>query len=334
MKILKVLLIIIVLAVVGVLIAGLIMPKDYEVNRTVAIEADARIVSDHIKSLENMQAWSPWADYDTNMVVSYEGPNGAVGSKSSWSGNEDVGSGSQEVTLITPERIELKLVFVTPFPDSCDVYFDILEKDDVTSVTWGIKGHMAFPMNAMALFMSMDDMMGKDFEKGLSQLKEKAESIQTLSNGHYIETIGMPTTTFLTERKRMNMADMGAFFEASYPKLFKKAEKEEMDMEPFTYGLYYEWDMENNMTDLAAAIAVTEGPDATNENLVTLGGKALKIEYWGGYSGSYSAHMGLDQYMKAMNLTLNEVVVEKYYTNPMTEPDSNKWKTDIIYLVK
>lgn len=334
MKILKVLLILIVLAVVGFFVAAAILPTEYEVTRSVVINADSRIVTDHVKSLKNMQAWSPWADYDPNMTVTYDGVDGTVGSSSAWKGNEDVGAGMQEVTSISPERIELALTFTEPYADSCEVYFDFAEAEDGVQVTWGIKGAMPFPMNAMGLFMNMDDMMGPDFEKGLGRLKEKAEAIAEASNGFYIATVDVPETTLLTERKRISMTDMESFFAAAYPKLYAMAEKQEMDVEQVTYGLYYEWDEENGETDLAAGIAVTEGPDAADTPLTTIGGKALKIEYWGGYAGSYDAHMAMDSYIKAMDLTFNELVVEMYHTNPMMEPDSNKWHTDILYMIK
>lgn len=333
MKILKVLLILIVLAVVGFFIAAAVLPTEYEVTRSVVINADARIVADHVKSLKNMQAWSPWADYDTNMVVTYDGIDGAVGSSSSWKGNEDVGAGKQVVTSITPERIELDLTFIEPYADSCDVYFNFNDAEGGVEVTWGIKGVMPFPMNAMGLFMNMDDMMGPDFEKGLNDLKEKAEAIAAASNGFYIETVEVPETTLLTERKRISMSDMDSFFATTYPKLYASAAKQEMDVEQSTYGLFYEWDEENGETDLAAGIAVIEGPDAPETPLITIGGKALKIEYWGGYAGSYDAHMAMYNYMEAME-TESDLVVEMYHTNPMTEPDSNKWHTDILYMIK
>lgn len=334
MKILKVLLILIVLAVVGFFVAAAILPTKYEVTRSVVIDADARIIADHVKSLENMQAWSPWADYDTNMTVTYDGVEGTVGSSSSWSGNEDVGAGKQVITSITPERIELDLTFTAPYVDSCDVYFDFTDVEDGVHVTWGIKGEMPFPMNAMGLFMNMDDMMGPDFEKGLGRLKEIAESVATASNGFYIETVEVPETTLLTARKRIKMSEMETFFATNYPKLYASAEKQEMDVAQATYGLYYEWDEENGETDVAAAIAVTEGPDASETPLTTIGGKALRIDYWGGYANSYNAHMAMDSYMKAMDLTLDELVVEMYHTNPMMEPDSNKWHTEILYMIK
>ncbi len=41
----------------------------------------------------------------------------------------------------------------------------------------------------------------------------------------------------------------------------------------------------------------------------------------------------MDAHLKANNLSLNQVVIEEYITDPGAEPDSTKWHTNVIYLV-
>ena len=45
-----------------------------------------------------------------------------------------------------------------------------------SKVTWGFSGKNKFPMRIMMLFMSMDKMVGKDFEQGLQNLKNNLNS--------------------------------------------------------------------------------------------------------------------------------------------------------------
>jgi hypothetical protein len=47
--------------------------------------------------------------------------------------------------------------------------------DSTTSVTWGFFGKMKYPMNASLLFLDMDQMLGKDLEGGLNNLKQILE---------------------------------------------------------------------------------------------------------------------------------------------------------------
>ena len=44
-----------------------------------------------------------------------------------------------------------------------------------TQVTWAMIGTSPFMMKVMGIFMSMDSMIGKDFEKGLANMKAVAE---------------------------------------------------------------------------------------------------------------------------------------------------------------
>jgi hypothetical protein len=48
-------------------------------------------------------------------------------------------------------------------------------KGDSTEVTWAMRGPSAFMMKVMHVFISMDKMLGKDFEEGLAKLKAVAE---------------------------------------------------------------------------------------------------------------------------------------------------------------
>ncbi len=40
-----------------------------------------------------------------------------------------------------------------------------------TKVKWGFNGHMDYPMNLMIPLMDMEEMIGNDLEKGLTNLK-------------------------------------------------------------------------------------------------------------------------------------------------------------------
>ena len=164
--------------VVLVLLLALIAPKTYDVFRSVEIKRPKAEVFDHLKYLKKQDEWSPWAKKDPNMKKSYTGTDGEVGCVSHWTGNKDVGEGEQEITKIIPgERIEGELRFFKPWKSTSDCYFNVDDgSDGTTRVTWGFSGKNKFPMSIMMLFMSMDKMVGKDFEEGLATLKAQMES--------------------------------------------------------------------------------------------------------------------------------------------------------------
>jgi len=163
--------------VVLICIAGMIAPKDFSLEREVVINKPIDQVFAYLKPLKNQDEWSVWAKMDPHMKKEYRGTDGTVGFVSAWEGNSDVGKGEQEIKGITEmQRIDYELRFEKPYKTANQSYI-ITENagENQTKVKWGFKGHMAFPMNVMLLFMNMDKMLGKDFEEGLANLKANLE---------------------------------------------------------------------------------------------------------------------------------------------------------------
>jgi hypothetical protein len=163
--------------VVLLFILSLIAPKTYHVFRSVEIAKPKSEVFNYLRSLKNMDDWSPWAKKDPNMEKKFTGTDGEVGSQSYWLGNKEVGEGEQEITkIVDGDRIEAELRFLKPFKSTSDCYTKV---EDVgngnTKVTWGFKGTNKFPMTIFSLFKSMDSMVGPDFEEGMASLKEVLE---------------------------------------------------------------------------------------------------------------------------------------------------------------
>jgi len=163
--------------IILVLILSLIAPKTYNVFRTVEIARPKREVFNYLRSLKNMDEWSPWAKKDPNMEKKFTGTDGEVGCVSYWNGNKDVGEGEQEIKKITEgERIDSELRFLKPFKSTSDCYVTVEDAAvGSTRVTWGFSGKNKFPMTIFSLFKSMDSMVGPDFEEGMASLKEILE---------------------------------------------------------------------------------------------------------------------------------------------------------------
>jgi hypothetical protein len=165
-------------ALVGVIVVvGLLLPKDFVVEREIVIRRPKSAVFAQVKSLKSQNSWSPWGKLDPHMKLEYKGTDGTVGSISSWAGNKDVGIGEQEITnIVEGERVDAELRFKEPMQNTGYVYFvtEALSENE-TKVKWGMKGTSPFPINLLCLAMNMKGMIGKDFEKGLGSLKELLE---------------------------------------------------------------------------------------------------------------------------------------------------------------
>src|SRR5690606_6512056 len=93
-----------------------------------------------------------------------------------WVGNSNVGEGMMTITESRPdERIRIRLEFIKPFAGVNDTLFPFQPSGDQTVVTWHMPGKGNFITKAMGLFMSMDKMIGDNFDKGLAEMKAIVE---------------------------------------------------------------------------------------------------------------------------------------------------------------
>ena len=75
-----------------------------------------------------------------------------------------------------PERIDVRLSFLKPWRATNDVAFEIAPSDGGTVVTWRMSGEQRGLMAVIGKVVSMDRLVGKDFEKGLARLAAVAEA--------------------------------------------------------------------------------------------------------------------------------------------------------------
>ncbi|WP_153822957.1 SRPBCC family protein [Polyangium spumosum] len=162
--------------IVVLLVLILLQPSTYRVERHATVAAPVDVVFDQVEDFRKWGPWLPWAKLDPQMKTTFGGTQGAVGATYAWEGNDDVGSGRMTVTAIKPnERIDIELAFIEPFASKADNGFTVEAAGQETKITWFMAGTNDFMGKAFCLFMDMDAMIGKDFEKGLADLKRVAE---------------------------------------------------------------------------------------------------------------------------------------------------------------
>lgn len=166
-------LILVILVVLGL---AMTQPDSFTVQRTATIKAPPAKVMGYLNDFHQWPAWSPWEKLDPNMKRSFEGAASGKGAVYSWVGNDEVGKGRMEIVEDnSPSKLGIKLDFIEPFASTNSCEFALQPQGDSTVVTWTMSGPSHFITKLMGVFVSMDKMIGKDFEKGLAQLKEVAE---------------------------------------------------------------------------------------------------------------------------------------------------------------
>jgi hypothetical protein len=168
-------LIAIVAAVAIILIIAATKPDKFDIKRSIVINAKPEKIAAQIIDFRKWTFWSPYEKYDPEMKRTYSGSRTGKGAVYEWKGNSKIGSGRMEITDVTPSRITIKLDFFTPFEGHNTAEYIFEREGNATNVTWDMHGPNRFIGKIIHVFISMDKMVGKDFEAGLADLKKAAE---------------------------------------------------------------------------------------------------------------------------------------------------------------
>ncbi|MFI1919012.1 SRPBCC family protein [Nocardia sp. NPDC020380] len=146
---------------------------EFDIHRETVIKADPAQVQALIDDFHQWRKWSPWEDLDPSMERVYSGADRGIGARYFWSGNRKAGRGDMEITGATSDAIGIRLHFEKPWKATNQVRFELTPQGDTTAVTWRMTGQQSAIIGKL---FPMDRVVGKDFEKGLAQLKAAAES--------------------------------------------------------------------------------------------------------------------------------------------------------------
>jgi Polyketide cyclase / dehydrase and lipid transport len=151
-------------------------PNTFRVERSACIKARPEKIYTLIENFRGWDFWSPWNRLDPGMKKMFNGAAKGTGSVYEWEGNDKVGKGRMEITETTSlSKIVIKLDFLKPFESHNITEFTLTPRGDSTQVRWIMYGPNRYMAKVMEIFFSIDNMIGKDFEAGLANLKSIAE---------------------------------------------------------------------------------------------------------------------------------------------------------------
>ena len=175
-EIIAIIAIVLAIAIAIVLILAAIKPGTFSVRRATTVKAPPEKIFSLINDFHQWGTWSPYENKDPAMKRSYSGAESGKGAVYAWDGNNNVGSGRMEILdTSTPTKIVIKLDFYRPFEGHNTAEFTMLPQGDATNLTWTMHGPAPFMHKVMQVFMNIDNMVGKDFEIGLANLKRLTE---------------------------------------------------------------------------------------------------------------------------------------------------------------
>jgi hypothetical protein len=169
------------LYVVGALVVvfvgvGLLLPRNFEISRSIVVNAPPEKIHPHLDSLDRWPAWSPFDTQDPNIVWDKSGRQSGVGAVRSWKSRK-MGDGTQRITASDPRKGISMTLAMSGCMEPFDIEFSFTPEAGGTRVTWADRGRMpAGPHWRWVGLLVVPPMLGKQFEKGLAALKRVVEA--------------------------------------------------------------------------------------------------------------------------------------------------------------
>lgn len=260
----------------------------------------------------------------------YMGIDGQEGSAYHWKGDE-IGEGEMTATSIKQQRLDFKLQFIQPWESNAKGYLQVEPQNGgLTKVTWQLERKGSIPFNVFSFLM--EHFIGKDFESGLENLKSYTEqnpnlpvSIQDIVEKNF------ESNWYASIRKKIPFSEIQKFSTEAYAQLASACGHR---MQSTATCIYYDWDPQSGFADMAPSFAVSGDEPVPNAEMVHIpASKSLQLLYKGSYAGLGKAHEMMGQYVAKKGVSLS-YVLEEYLSGPANEPDSNKWRTNVVYILK
>jgi hypothetical protein len=173
----KKILLVLLLLILAFCVVVALRPADFRITRSITVAAPAAAIFPLVNDFHQWEAWSPWAKLDPKMSQDYGGSPAGTGATYHWAGNSEVGEGKMTITESRPsDLVSIRLEFLKPIAATNQADFTFQPQGNDILVTWTMTGRNNFVGKAAHLVMNIDKMVGKDFEKGLGQIKALAEA--------------------------------------------------------------------------------------------------------------------------------------------------------------
>jgi effector-binding domain-containing protein len=331
MKALKIIGVVLLVLIALVLVVALFLPKSVSMKESIVINKPASLIYQQVNDYHNWPAWSPWNATDPAMVMNFEGPAKGVGSKNVWTSKVH-GDGSLTTTETTPYKsVKAKLDFGQK-GDAVN-FFEFNETGQGTEVVWGVDiNDMGYPLGRYIALM-MPGMMNPFFSQGLEKLKAVAEAMPDPPS---LQVVEMPVRNVIAVRDSCSWNDIGMKMGEMFGELMTYTQKNKVAQTGYPLSAYYVWDEVNQFTVFENWLPVAgEVPSKGRVQFKQVpASKAIMGTHFGAYDETMYLYVAMDEYMSDFGLKQAGGPIEEYVTDPMMEPDTAKWQTNVYFPIQ
>jgi effector-binding domain-containing protein len=266
------------------------------------------------------------------MEVSFEGPELGVGASYSWKSSVH-GNGQMTILESKPyEMVSNELKFMEEEIAYSNFYFE--ETNGGTKVTWTTDiPKLSYPVERY-FGLVMPGMMREFFTSGLENL---ADVSAELDDPVDVKVIKTQETMVVAILDSCYWKDFEKKMDEVYGELMTfMARNKNVSMAGPHYSMYYKWDEQNQFAVFETGFPVDKEVRSRGrvKFKVLPASKAVTASHFGSYDDLAISYLALEEYVKEFGLEEKCCPYEAYITNPMTQPDTTKWQTDVFFLIK
>lgn len=309
-----------------IVVIGFFLPSKAYMQRSIEVNRSKETVFQVINSLSNFNEWSPWFEKDINANYILSGNKSGVGSKLSWQGNNEVGSGSNEIIGSKLNQSVKTELFFGKDDHPAYATLSLKENKESTIVTWSFENDFGYNVFFRYFGFVLEDMIAPDYEKGLSNLKKHVESLplydysdisSVTTNADAVYTFEFSSNTNNKEITKAIGAAYGkiiAFISANNINMAGTPKIITLDFSPDNYHFLAVIPVDNNTI-----------VDEKNEVLASTmyAGKAIKMIHKGSYSNFKQSYDILFAYLTQNQLERNGDPWEDFVTDPASVTEEN-----------
>ena len=162
--------------IVTLLIIAALMPKIFNVEKTIVISKPLTEIMNRVSDLNYYSQWNPWQQSDPTTKSTITGIAKTPGHKYAWTGKK-VGVGSLTLNNMDDKHIHFDLEFLKPWKSKAkdNWLFEQWGNGSETKVTWQNSGQLPWPI-ASLMGPLINKNLNHQFEQGLNNLKKMCEA--------------------------------------------------------------------------------------------------------------------------------------------------------------
>lgn len=309
-----------------VLIISAFLPSSVSISRSIIIQANPDLVYYQVANLQNWEKWSPFEAEDMTSV--YEGPVAEAGMKRDWQ-SKSKGDGHMEVISGNPGLEYHSKMSMSNGNHGSEHW--VFETDSLkhTKVTWTFTFEdLHYPFFRLLGLVS-ETVMGPVFEQGLSQLKQRCDSLGFII-GPQVSTYGPQIYASITDTftyQEMKSSIHGLYFE-----ILEWTKRKEIQVSGPSLAIFHEWEPERQIV-FEAAFPISQPLEGDGNVQVKSFGKHKVVTFihQGNYESLGESHTLIHKYIDACGFQITGAPIEEYLISPDANPNPEEWQTAIYY---